>query len=93
MTDEAIVLNVVVLAAGMGKRMRSDLPKVMHPVAGRPMLAHVFDTARALGARLGRGEVNLVGVYGLADASSLTPSWLPTSNGSSRCLSVEPVMR
>ena len=64
MTDEAIVLNVVVLAAGMGKRMRSDLPKVMHPVAGRPMLAHVFDTARALGARLGRGEVNLVGVYG-----------------------------
>jgi len=64
LTDEAIVLNVVVLAAGMGKRMRSDLPKVMHPVAGRPMLAHVFETARALGARLGRGGVNLVGVYG-----------------------------
>lgn len=64
MTDEAIVLNVVVLAAGMGKRMRSDLPKVMHPVAGRPMLAHVFETARALGTRLGRGGVNLVGVYG-----------------------------
>ncbi|MEI7466493.1 MAG: NTP transferase domain-containing protein, partial [Burkholderiales bacterium] len=57
-------MNVVVLAAGMGKRMRSDLPKVMHPVAGRPMLAHVFETARALGARLGRGGVNLVGVYG-----------------------------
>jgi len=64
LTDEAIVLNVVVLAAGMGKRMRSDLPKVMHPVAGRPMLAHVFETARALGGRLGRGGVNLVGVYG-----------------------------
>ena len=64
MTGKAIVLNVVVLAAGMGKRMRSDLPKVMHPVAGRPMLAHVFETARALGIRLGYGDVNLVGVYG-----------------------------
>lgn len=64
MTGKAIVLNVVVLAAGMGKRMRSDLPKIMHPVAGRPMLAHVFETARALGARLGHGQVHLVGVYG-----------------------------
>ncbi|TWO80064.1 UDP-N-acetylglucosamine diphosphorylase/glucosamine-1-phosphate N-acetyltransferase [Denitratisoma oestradiolicum] len=43
-------MNVVVLAAGQGKRMRSDLPKVLHPIAGRPMLAHVLDTARSLGA-------------------------------------------
>jgi len=64
LTGKAIVLNVVVLAAGMGKRMRSDLPKVMHPVAGRPMLAHVFETARALGARFGHGDVHMVGVYG-----------------------------
>jgi len=41
-------VNIVILAAGMGKRMYSDLPKVLHPVAGRPMLAHVLDTARAL---------------------------------------------
>ena len=41
-------MNIVILAAGMGKRMVSDLPKVLHPVAGRPMLAHVLDTARAL---------------------------------------------
>ena len=41
-------MNVVVLAAGMGKRMHSDLPKVLHPIAGRPMLAHVIDTARRL---------------------------------------------
>ncbi len=41
-------LSVVVLAAGLGKRMRSDLPKVLHPVAGRPLLAHVLDTARTL---------------------------------------------
>jgi bifunctional UDP-N-acetylglucosamine pyrophosphorylase / glucosamine-1-phosphate N-acetyltransferase len=44
-------LDVIVLAAGQGKRMRSDLPKVLHPLAGRPLLAHVLDTARALSAR------------------------------------------
>jgi len=44
-------LDVVVLAAGLGKRMRSDLPKVLHPLAGRPLLAHVIDTARALAPR------------------------------------------
>jgi bifunctional UDP-N-acetylglucosamine pyrophosphorylase/glucosamine-1-phosphate N-acetyltransferase len=41
-------VNIVILAAGMGKRMHSDLPKVLHPVAGRPLLAHVIDTARTL---------------------------------------------
>jgi bifunctional UDP-N-acetylglucosamine pyrophosphorylase/glucosamine-1-phosphate N-acetyltransferase len=44
-------LDVIVLAAGQGKRMRSDLPKVLHPLAGRALLAHVLDTARSLGAR------------------------------------------
>ena len=43
------LLNVVILAAGQGKRMYSDLPKVLHPIAGQPMLAHVLDTARSLG--------------------------------------------
>jgi bifunctional UDP-N-acetylglucosamine pyrophosphorylase / glucosamine-1-phosphate N-acetyltransferase len=42
-------LNVVILAAGQGKRMKSARPKVLHTVAGRPMLAHVIDTAVALG--------------------------------------------
>lgn len=41
-------MNIVILAAGMGKRMRSELPKVLHPLAGEPLLAHVLDTARAL---------------------------------------------
>lgn len=41
-------VNVVVLAAGQGKRMRSRLPKVLHPLAGRPLIAHVLATARAL---------------------------------------------
>ena len=43
-------MNVVILAAGQGKRMHSDLPKVLHPLAGKPLLAHVIHTARQLGA-------------------------------------------
>jgi bifunctional UDP-N-acetylglucosamine pyrophosphorylase/glucosamine-1-phosphate N-acetyltransferase len=41
-------VNIVILAAGQGKRMHSDRPKVLHPLAGRPLLAHVLDTARSL---------------------------------------------
>jgi len=41
-------VNVVILAAGQGKRMHSDLPKVLHPLAGKPLLAHVIATARSL---------------------------------------------
>src|SRR3546814_7278562 len=41
-------LHVVILAAGAGKRMRSTLPTVLHPIAGRPMLRHVLDSARSL---------------------------------------------
>ena len=41
-------LSVVILAAGQGKRMKSDLPKVLQPLAGRPLLEHVVEAARAL---------------------------------------------
>jgi bifunctional UDP-N-acetylglucosamine pyrophosphorylase/glucosamine-1-phosphate N-acetyltransferase len=41
-------LTVIILAAGQGVRMKSDLPKVMHPLAGRPMVRFVLDAARAL---------------------------------------------
>jgi bifunctional UDP-N-acetylglucosamine pyrophosphorylase / glucosamine-1-phosphate N-acetyltransferase len=44
-------LSIVILAAGQGKRMHSRLPKVLHRVAGRTMLAHVIETARELGPR------------------------------------------
>ncbi|CUA81914.1 UDP-N-acetylglucosamine pyrophosphorylase [Gulbenkiania indica] len=54
MTD----LSIVVLAAGKGKRMYSSLPKVLHPIGGRPMLARVLDTARTL------SPSRLVVVYG-----------------------------
>ena len=40
--------HVVILAAGQGTRMKSSLPKVLHPVAGRPMVEHVAETARSL---------------------------------------------
>jgi bifunctional UDP-N-acetylglucosamine pyrophosphorylase/glucosamine-1-phosphate N-acetyltransferase len=46
-------MNLVILAAGQGKRMRSDLPKVLHPLAGRPLLAHVLDTAQSVATALG----------------------------------------
>lgn len=41
-------MNIVILAAGQGKRMVSDLPKVLHPIAGKPLVGHVLDTARLL---------------------------------------------
>jgi bifunctional UDP-N-acetylglucosamine pyrophosphorylase / glucosamine-1-phosphate N-acetyltransferase len=41
-------MNIVILAAGMGKRMQSALPKVLHPLAGKPLLSHVIETARSL---------------------------------------------
>ena len=41
-------MNIVILAAGQGKRMHSNLPKVLHPLAGKALVSHVIDTARQL---------------------------------------------
>ena len=51
-------LSVVILAAGKGTRMRSTLPKVLHSIADKPMVSHVIDSARQLGA------VNIYVVFG-----------------------------
>ena len=51
-------LSVIILAAGKGTRMKSVLPKVLHPLANKPLLEHVYDTARQLGA------AEIVIVYG-----------------------------
>ncbi|MGP1834889.1 bifunctional UDP-N-acetylglucosamine diphosphorylase/glucosamine-1-phosphate N-acetyltransferase GlmU [Shewanella frigidimarina] len=53
-------LNVVILAAGKGTRMRSDLPKVLHPIAHKSMVQHVIDTANSLGS----SAIQLVYGYG-----------------------------
>ena len=45
------VLNVVIMAAGKGTRMKSSLPKVLHPLAGKALVQHVIDTAQTLNAR------------------------------------------
>ncbi|MDR0775806.1 MAG: bifunctional UDP-N-acetylglucosamine diphosphorylase/glucosamine-1-phosphate N-acetyltransferase GlmU [Azonexus sp.] len=51
-------MNIVILAAGQGKRMHSNLPKVLHPIAGKALAQHVIDTARGLSPE------KLVVVYG-----------------------------
>lgn len=43
-----MALDIVILAAGKGSRMKSNKPKVLHPVAGQPMLSHVITAAKAL---------------------------------------------
>ena len=58
-------MNVVILAAGMGKRMQSALPKVLHPLAGKPLLSHVIDTARSL------SPARLCVIYGHGGAAVL----------------------
>ena len=50
--------SVIILAAGKGTRMRSNLPKVLQPLAGRPLLRHVIETAKKLNAK------NIITIYG-----------------------------
>ena len=64
-------LAVIVLAAGQGTRMKSALPKVMHAIAGRPMLAHVLAVAKALGA----ARVVVVTAPGADAVTQLANEW------------------
>ncbi len=45
-----MAFSVVVLAAGKGTRMKSSVPKVLHPIGGKPMVQHIIDTVKKLGA-------------------------------------------
>ena len=63
-------LACIVLAAGSGTRMKSDLPKVLHPLAGRPMISWILDTASQLGAQK---IVVVVGPQGDSIKNAVTP--------------------
>src|SRR5665647_3062518 len=63
---EIKALDVVIMAAGQGTRMKSKLPKVLHLLAGRPLLTHVLDTAAQLSAR----QVVIVTGHGAAEVEA-----------------------
>ena len=68
-------LDVVIMAAGKGTRMKSSLPKVLHRLAGKALVQHVIDTARDLNARrtvviTGHGADQVEGALAQANASS-----------------------
>jgi bifunctional UDP-N-acetylglucosamine pyrophosphorylase/glucosamine-1-phosphate N-acetyltransferase len=62
-------LSIIILAAGQGTRMNSALPKVLHPLGGRPLLAHVLDTARALDGN----DIHVVIGYGAEQVRAALP--------------------
>jgi len=63
-------LAIVVLAAGMGKRMKSDIPKVLHPVLGRPMLSYVLDVVESLSPK----RIVVVVGHGAEDVKKVSDS-------------------
>ncbi|NVK21707.1 MAG: bifunctional UDP-N-acetylglucosamine diphosphorylase/glucosamine-1-phosphate N-acetyltransferase GlmU [Kangiellaceae bacterium] len=62
-----MALSVVILAAGKGTRMRSSMPKVLHPIAGKPMLQHVIDAAYQLQAQ----QVVVVAGHGIDQVTAM----------------------
>jgi bifunctional UDP-N-acetylglucosamine pyrophosphorylase / glucosamine-1-phosphate N-acetyltransferase len=69
-------ITTVILAAGKGTRMRSDLPKVMHKIAGKPLLEHVYD----MSAQLGDTSITIIyghgGDYVKSALSHLNAGWV-----------------
>ncbi len=78
---EDVKVAAVILAAGKGTRLKSDLPKVLHEVCGRPMLAYVFDACRQAGVQdciavVGHGKDLVIDAF-RAEADNLT--WVEQS--------------
>ena len=68
-------VDIVIMAAGKGTRMKSRLPKVLHRLAGRPLLAHVLDGAAALGVR----SMVVVTGHGAAEVEAFCAGWAATA--------------
>ncbi|MGI9276370.1 MAG: bifunctional UDP-N-acetylglucosamine diphosphorylase/glucosamine-1-phosphate N-acetyltransferase GlmU [Endozoicomonas sp.] len=62
--------DIVILAAGQGSRMKSSLPKVLHPIAGKPMLEHVILGALQTQKVIGQGEIHVVIGHGAEKVKS-----------------------
>ena len=80
-------LNIAVLAAGEGKRMRSSKPKVLRLLAGRPLLAHILETARKL------APDRICVVYGMAATPCVRVFPIRISAGRCRIRRRAPAMR
>ncbi|GAB4506069.1 MAG: bifunctional UDP-N-acetylglucosamine diphosphorylase/glucosamine-1-phosphate N-acetyltransferase GlmU [Anaerolineales bacterium] len=88
-------LSVVILAAGLGTRMKSALPKMLHPVAGRPMVLYGVETARSLGAEavvliVGHGAEQVRAAVGDGVVYALQPEPLGTGHA---VMQAEPLLR
>jgi bifunctional UDP-N-acetylglucosamine pyrophosphorylase/glucosamine-1-phosphate N-acetyltransferase len=64
-------LEICILAAGMGSRMKSDIPKVLHPIAGQPMLGHLLQTVKSLAPT----KIHVVVGKGADDVKATFASW------------------
>ena len=62
--------DIVILAAGQGSRMKSNLPKVLHPIAGKPMLEHVILSAQQTQKVIGKGDIHVVIGHGAEKVKS-----------------------
>lgn len=65
-------IDVVIMAAGKGTRMKSALPKVLHKLAGRPLLRHVIDTASSLSAR----SITVITGHGAIEVEAPLQDWM-----------------
>lgn len=81
-------MNIVILAAGQGKRMKSALPKVLQTLAGKPLLQHVLSTAfDFLGKSVKTGPIVVVG-HGAADVKEFLASTIPQDSRFNRVTTV-----
>ena len=87
-------LAVIVLAAGMGKRVKSEIPKVLHPLLGRPMLSYVLDSVESLSPRktvvvVGHGSEEVRRFSGSKKISYVTQSNQLGTGHAAKCASSE----